>query len=905
MLRPGLLFLLFSLASTLTAQFESPIAWDFDYEYVEGDTYDLRITATAEKGWSLYSQFTPEGGPVPTAFYWEDGEHYERIGRAEETGHLKTVMDELFGVDVHKFLSDEPVVFTQRIRVVNYEVPIEGAVEYMCCDDEQCLPPTDEPFSYTLPKPGPGRGAVTPAQTRTLTEADVEVMNDEAVPGRGSAAEVGLPRIVPSPPASAPSESSEKVIAAKPVTDGMREELSTAAPLPQERVYETSTVAQPAPSEQNPISWTLSAEALDGERYRISMLGTIAEGWTTYSQTVDPMTGPIPTELVFEAGQPEAEPTETSATLKTGYDAVWDDEITKIVGGTVTYSQVVYAPAGEEIRGLLSYQTCDDEICLPPVDLEFSVTTVNGVPVATLDGVAAGSGAVASSSTTDTPLLGQDELGIPVNFDPVPLADCSEGEEATEDQSLLGIFGLGLLGGLFALIMPCIFPMIPLTVSFFTKKESSRAEGIKQASLYGFFIFLIYVLLSVPFHVLDGLGASVLNDIASNVWLNLTFFLVFLYFAGSFFGFYEIQLPERWSNRASRAEGTGGAVGIFFMALTLALVSFSCTGPLLGTLLVQAVSQGAWPLTAGMAGFGVALGMPFALFAAFPGFLNSLPKSGGWLNSVKVVLGFAEVALAFKFLSNADLIGNWEVLRFEPFMLIWILCALGIAAYLFGFISFPHDSSKRKVGTVGAVVAAASVAFALYLGYSFVPDPQTETYRPRSVMSGLAPPVCYNFLQPCDEDLNITPFKDLEKGLAYAREVGKPVMLDFTGESCVNCRKMEENVWTEPSIRGLLKDDYVIVSLYVDARDALPEDQFREVVRLDGSGRTKLIDQVGEKWQYFEQAVYNRASQPYYVLVSPDGKTLNAPVAFTEAATYEEFLRCGLATYRNLAEASK
>ncbi|MEM9930992.1 MAG: thioredoxin family protein, partial [Bacteroidota bacterium] len=451
--------------------------------------------------------------------------------------------------------------------------------------------------------------------------------------------------------------------------------------------------------------------------------------------------------------------------------------------------------------------------------------------------------------------------------------------------------------------MPCIFPMIPLTVSFFTKSGGTRAQGIQKASLYGFFIFLIYVLLSLPFHLIQGLDPGLLNNIASSVPLNILFFVVFMFFAGSFFGFYELTLPESWSNRASRAEGTGGIAGIFFMALTLALVSFSCTGPILGSLLVEAVSDGAWPLTAGMAGFGVALGLPFALFAAFPGFLNNMPKSGGWLNSVKVVLGFVEVALAFKFLSNADLVGEWDLLRIEPFLIVWILCSLGIAVYLFGFISFPLDSKKRKTGPIGMAVAVAGIAFTAYLAFGLTPDGLTGTYKNRTVLSGIAPPVCYNYFLPCDENKNITPFKSLEEGLAYARKVNKPVMLDFTGYTCVNCRKMEENVWTQEKIRRYLTDEYVIVSLYTDDRSLLPEQEHREVVRLDGTGRTKLIDQVGEKWYYFEQSVYARATQPYYVLVSPDGQTLNPPVAYTaDADDYEDFLACGLSTYRKLQE---
>ncbi len=706
MLSRLLTFLLLCPPLVAVAQFASPISFETSYEHVAGDEFNLIVTATAEApAWSLYSQYTEDNGPIPTSFMWTEGDHYEIIGKGEEKGHLKDGFDELFGVDVKKFIMDEPAVFIQRVKIKDYGTPIETTIEYMCCDEEQCLPPTDEVFSWDVAPPAPDRGATTPP-----------------------------------PPTTAEGD-------------------------------------PPAPAVQN-----------------------------------DPVASDV------------SEPA----------------------------SPVTPAPASSP---------------------EKSVITTAA------------------------------DLDLSVRFDPEPIGACSVGATETKGATLWSVFGLGFLGGLFALLMPCIFPMIPLTVSFFTKSEGTRAEGIRKASLYGFFIFLIYVLLSLPFHVVQGLEPSLLNNIASSVPLNVAFFLVFLFFAGSFFGFYELTLPESWSNRASQAEGTGGTAGIFFMALTLALVSFSCTGPILGSLLVESVSGGAWPLTAGMAGFGVALGLPFALFAAFPGFLNSMPKSGGWLNSVKVVLGFVEVALAFKFLSNADLVGEWGLLKIEPFLLIWILCAAGAAAYLFKVISFPLDSAKRKVSTIGAVAGGSFLALAVYLTFGLTTTPETDTYRTRTLLSGIAPPVCYNFFAGCDEGKNLLPFKSLEEGLTYAREVDKPVMIDFTGYTCVNCRKMEENVWPEAEIQRYLNDEYVVVSLYTDDRSELPATEHREVTRLDGSGRTKLIDQVGEKWHYFQQTVFQRSSQPYYVLVSPDGKTLNAPVAYTpDVEEYANFLACGLSTYREVSK---
>ena len=616
----------------------------------------------------------------------------------------------------------------------------------------------------------------------------------------------------------------------------------------------------------------------------------MAPNWKLYSTEVDPSIGPIPTEMVIleQAGVvPQAAVTERSANLKTAYDETWQAEVSVVDGGEVVYSQVVESADRAEIAGYVYFQTCDDEQCLPPREVPFTFDPASGA--ISIDGSEAEPGPLTETSATQV-----------VAFDADPVGSCSVGEVDTTTGSLWKIFGLGLLGGLFALIMPCIFPMIPLTVSYFTK-DDERGRGVSRAMLYGFFIFLIYVLLSVPFHVVAGIDPGILNSIASNVWLNLLFFAVFLVFAGSFFGFYELVLPQRWTNRSSEAENSGGVLGIFFMALTLALVSFSCTGPILGSLLVEAVSDGAWPLTAGMAGFGVALGLPFALFAAFPGVLNSMPKSGGWLNSVKVVLGFVEVALAFKFLSNADLVGDWNLLRIEPFLLIWMLCSLGIAAYLFGWISFPNDSKRRKLGPLAITVALAGVAFTAYLAFGFTKDPDTGNYRTLNALSGIAPPVGYSYFNPSDCPQGTTCFKDLEAGLAYAREVDKPVMLDFTGYTCVNCRKMEENVWSQDRIKDILTEDYVLISLYVDDRGELPVDQVREVERLDGSGRIQTIDQVGEKWHYFQQRTFKHATQPYYVLVSPDGRTLNPPVAYTpDADDYETFLRCGLSTYSEL-----
>jgi len=484
-----------------------------------------------------------------------------------------------------------------------------------------------------------------------------------------------------------------------------------------------------------------------------------------------------------------------------------------------------------------------------------------------------------------------------VNID-APKGNCTdEAEEAPK--GFWSIFVLGFLGGLIALLTPCVFPMIPLTVSFFTKGSEDKKKGLGNAVLYGAFILGVYLLLSAPFHLLDTISPDILNEISTNVYLNVAFFLIFLFFAFSFFGFYEITLPESWTNKSSSAEGAGGIIGIFFMALTLALVSFSCTGPILGSLLAGALSSdgGAWQLTAGMGGFGLALALPFALFAAFPGMMNSLPQSGGWLNVVKVVLGFIELALAFKFLSNADLVSHWGILKIEVFLGIWILCFLGLGAYLLGLIKFPHDS-PFKLKPIRAILGIASVAFAGYMATGFIYDKQAGSLSSLTWLSGLAPSSCYSILYPCDCPSNLTCFKDLETGLSFAKKNNKPVLIDFTGYACVNCRKMEEHVWPRKEIFNLIDKDYVLVSLYVDDRKKLEKPI--EVPRVSGEGN-RTLRTYGNKWAYFQTKYFGNNSQPYYALVTPDMDLLNNPVGYTpEVPEYKDFLECGIETFNEL-----
>lgn len=467
---------------------------------------------------------------------------------------------------------------------------------------------------------------------------------------------------------------------------------------------------------------------------------------------------------------------------------------------------------------------------------------------------------------------------------------------STSSNGLSSIFLLGFVGGLLALLTPCVFPMIPLTVSFFTKQTHNKRKGIFRAVLYGFFIVIIYILLSLPFHFLDNLDPEILNTISTNVWLNVFFFSVLVFFAFSFFGFYEITLPSSWGNKMDSASSVGGVLGIFFMALTLAIVSFSCTGPILGSLLASSLTAdgGATQLTAGMTGFGLALALPFALFALFPNWLNALPKSGGWMNTTKVVLGFLELALAFKFLSNADLVAHWDLLKREVFIAIWILISIGLALYLFAKIKFPHDTLIKKLSFSRISFGVLVIAFSIYL----IPGVLKNKTWNLSLVSGFPPPQFYSiYEQETDCPLGLDCYTNFDEGLAKAKAVNKPILLDFTGWACVNCRKMEENVWSELDIFEMLKNDYILISLYVDDnKKELPKNQKFDFLK--ENGKLKKIKTVGDKWSTFQSINFKNASQPYYVLLSPELEVLNTTQQYTDKETYYAWLKKGLTNFK-------
>jgi thiol:disulfide interchange protein DsbD len=639
----------------------------------------------------------------------------------------------------------------------------------------------------------------------------------------------------------------------------------------------------------DPISWEASVEKENDSIYTLVFTASLEDGWHLYSQKeADIDIAPIATtftynnaeeayELIGETREPDVAPI---------YDQVFEADITYFEDEAVFTQQIkVLAESSPEIIAEIYFSVCDDEKCLPPETERFNISLEN-------DEITEG--------FTDLEISEKDkELTEALNINVSGMEKFAPEEK--EGNNFLNIFLLGFVGGLIALLTPCVFPMIPLTVSFFTKGAKNRQKGLVNAILYGFFIFVIYLLLSLPFHLLDSVNPEILNNISTNVTLNIIFFVVFIIFAFSFFGYYEITLPSSWSNKMDdKASSLGGFVGIFFMALTLALVSFSCTGPILGSLLGGSLTSdgGAMQLSMGMGGFGLALALPFALFALFPNWLNSLPKSGGWLNTVKVTLGFIELGLAFKFLSNADLVQHWGLLKREIFIGIWILVGLGLMAYLFGFIRFPHDGPKKKISKVRFGVGVITFFFVLYL----IPGLTNTSAANLKLLSGFPPPLFYSIYDKGTEaPLGLEAYKDWDKGLEAAREQNKPIILDFTGWACVNCRKMEEQVWSNPEVFDVLNDEYILISLYVDDRKELPEQQ--QFNYLKQKGGIKPIETIGDKWATFQTLNFKNNSQPFYVLLDNEVNLLNEPVGYTpNDSEYLSWLKDGLAKFSKTAK---
>ena len=668
-----------------------------------------------------------------------------------------------------------------------------------------------------------------------------------------------------------------------------------------------------------PVKWKIKLDDKGGAPEKeIVFTATADKGWHLYDMNL-PEGGPVSTSFTFETlngaeliGQPVP-----SVKPTTVYDEQFAMNL-RWYPGTVSFIQKlkITDPGKFKVEGEVELMACNDETCLPPDQIPFSfdkksihvdpalaanssttevdkddVTTVQpdtqvvaedaselNTPDPAAKETPATTSPKASDSLTDSPNL----------WSPVidQLKSFGDSTVSAADTSWLFIFFAGFLGGLIALLTPCVWPMIPMTVSFFLKRTKDRKKAIRDAITYGLSIIVIYLVMGL---LITGIfGASALNDLSTNAIFNILFFLLLVVFAVSFFGAFELVLPASWTSKLdSKADSTTGILSIFFMSFTLVLVSFSCTGPIIGTLLVQAASMGtAVGPAIGMFGFALALSIPFSVFAIFPNMLQSMPKSGGWLNSVKVVLGFLELALALKFLSVADLAYGWRLLDREAFIVLWIVIFSLLGVYLLGKIKFSHDSEVKYVSVPRLFMAIISFAFAIYM----VPG---LWGAPLKAISAFAPPLYTQDFNLYKNEVHAA-FDDYESGMAYAKKVNKPVMIDFSGFGCVNCRKMEASVWTDPKVKQMLENDYVLITLMVDDKTKLPQP-----IEIQENGKTRKLKTIGDKWSYLQRSKFGSNAQPFYILLNDEGQPLGPSYAFNEdVSKYIQFLQNGLKEFK-------
>lgn len=668
-----------------------------------------------------------------------------------------------------------------------------------------------------------------------------------------------------------------------------------------------------------PVKWKIKLDDKGGAPEKeIVFTATADKGWHLYDMNL-PEGGPVSTSFTFETlngaeliGQPVP-----SVKPTTVYDEQFAMNL-RWYPGTVSFIQKlkITDPAKFKVEGEVEFMACNDETCLPPDQIPFSfdkksihldpalaanssttevdkddATTVQpdtqvvaedaselNTPDPAAKETPATTSPKASDSLTDSPNL----------WSPVidQLKAFGDSTVSAADTSWLFIFFAGFLGGLIALLTPCVWPMIPMTVSFFLKRTKDRKKAIRDAITYGLSIIVIYLVMGL---LITGIfGASALNDLSTNAIFNILFFLLLVVFAVSFFGAFELVLPASWTSKLdSKADSTTGILSIFFMSFTLVLVSFSCTGPIIGTLLVQAASMGtAVGPAIGMFGFALALSIPFSVFAIFPNMLQSMPKSGGWLNSVKVVLGFLELALALKFLSVADLAYGWRLLDREAFIVLWIVIFSLLGVYLLGKIKFSHDSEVKYVSVPRLFMAIISFAFAIYM----VPG---LWGAPLKAISAFAPPLYTQDFNLYKNEVHAA-FDNYESGMAYAKKVNKPVMIDFSGFGCVNCRKMEASVWTDPKVKQMLENDYVLITLMVDDKTKLPQP-----IEIQENGKTRKLKTIGDKWSYLQRSKFGSNAQPFYILLNDEGQPLGPSYAFNEdVSKYIQFLQNGLKEFK-------
>ena len=656
---------------------------------------------------------------------------------------------------------------------------------------------------------------------------------------------------------------------------------------------------------QDPVHFKTEWKSISANEAEIIFSATIDPGWHVYSTDLGDG-GPTQATINIDKISGAA----LDGKLKPGsneikkMDPIFEMEV-KFFEKTAKFTQKVKLTGGKySVSGYLEYGACNDENCLPPTSVDFTFS--GEIPAqakaadakekeapkeeeeeAPVETVAKADTAVEALATADSTVAETTLQGTTNYWTPVISELSSYGEGTNEEShSWIYIFFTGLIGGLLALFTPCVWPIIPMTVSFFLKRTKDKKKGIRDAWTYGASIVVIYVTLGLAITLI--FGASALNALSTNAIFNILFCLMLVVFAASFFGAFEITLPSKWSNAVdSKAEATTGLLSIFLMAFTLSLVSFSCTGPIIGFLLVEVSTSGSVVAPAiGMLGFAIALALPFTLFAMFPSWLKSMPKSGGWMNVIKVSLGFLELAFALKFLSVADLAYGWRILDRETFLALWIVIFGLLGMYLLGKIKFPHDDDNTKVGVGRFFLALFSLAFAVYM----IPG---LWGAPLKAVSAFAPPMQTQDFNLYKNEVH-AKFNDFDAGMEYARQNHKPVMIDFTGYGCVNCRKMELAVWTDPQISQIMNDDYVLITLYVDEKTSLPEP-----IKITENGKERTLRTIGDKWSYLQRSKFGANAQPFYVLLDNEGKPLNSSYSYDEdIAKYKDFLQTGLKNYK-------
>ncbi|MGB1205265.1 MAG: protein-disulfide reductase DsbD domain-containing protein [Chitinophagales bacterium] len=852
----SLVYLIFVACLFAQAQNIEPVKWKTNSEALGNNEFMLTFKATIQDGWYVYSKDVEEGGPLPADFDFTADKSVQLIGDLKEIGKAKEGFDPIFEMEVKKF--GNSVTYKAKVKTNDATKKYEVPLLYMSCNDEACVR-LEEYFNFTL-KNEEGTKTITTTEKKPISPA--KQANKTVVTEKTT---VETTVITP----------------AKEETKAVDEKVAETEAAPKKKKKKKKKKKSSKKQEiLEPVKWayTINKADADGE-YNLDFTAKIDDGWYVYSQDIkEAEEGPLPTLFTFDKNEAveflSEKPEEISDHKKDAVDPIFKMRVKKY-GKEVTFRQKVKMAEGTPITGNFRYMTCDDARCLFPQPEEFSFNKKAKV----VDAATKEKNKVKSAALND-------------QFKTV-ITDCGQTTSSEESNTPWMIFFFGFLGGFAALFTPCVFPMIPLTVSFFTKQSKDRAAGIRNALIYALSIIVIYVALG--FFVTATFGPDTLNALSTNPWFNLAFFAIFVIFAISFFGYFDIELPTSFVNKMDSMSDKGGLIGIFFMAFTLALVSFSCTGPIIGTLLVEAAVEGKQlgPIL-GMTGFAVALALPFALFAAFPAWLNGLPRAGGWLQSVKVVLGFIELIFALKFLSNADLVQQWGLLKRETFLIIWIILFVAMALYLIGRIRFPHDSPLKKISMPRGAFAVACVAFAIYL----IPGIMCKSLP---LVSGFPPPIFYSY--GCgggDHIADEEHIKDFFVGLEEAKKEGKPIFVDFTGWACVNCRKMEENVW--PQVTDLL-EEYTMVSLYVDEGRALPkEEQFEYML----NGKKRKVKTVGNKWSYLQTTCFATNTQPYYVLLNADGELLEKPVGYTpNTLEYRSFLENGLNKFESGKTASK